>query len=324
MILASEFAAADLISVGPRLVGVTFIWTALIKAVAPEGLARHLWRVGWVPDKLVYPGVTAIAAFEAGLGVALILLLAPGILLPFTVVLLVVLSAISWWSVRSGRASDCGCYGGMIQPSIGQSIALNALFAALVMLPWLAGERAMTARGRELAVTVGVAIAAGIFTEITRRWPITHDKPLFDLNPLKVGKQWRHRWAGGATARLNGEFLVAYLGPHCPYCVEFVSIANAMVQSPALPRVIGVVAVSRQSLDAFVQERNIRFPVVTVSESLMGRLAEAVPTIAVVKDGIISEQWSGGMPPEFARRFTRAFFPSAAKLSAPGAMQQQA
>src|SRR5688572_783237 len=323
MIIASEFGAADLISIGPRLVGLTFIWTALIKAVSPETLARHLFRIGWVPDNVVYPGVTAITALEAGLGVALILLVAPGILLPFTVALLVVLSAVSWWSVRTGRASDCGCYGGMIQPSIGQSIALNALFATLVILPWLAGERAMTARGWELAVTAGAAIAAGILTDFTRRWPITHEKPLFDLNPLKVGKKWRHRWAGGATAGFNGEFLVAYLGPHCPYCVEFVRIANAMIQSPDLPRVIGVVAVSKQALDAFVRERNIRFPVVTVSESLMARLAEAVPTVALIKDGIISEEWSGGMPPEFARRFTLAFFPSAAKLSASRAVEQK-
>src|SRR5687768_6144888 len=288
MLLASEFGPSDLISIGPRLVGLTFLWTALIKAVAPETLARHLFRVGWVPDNLVYPGVTAIAALEAGLGVALILLVAPGVLLPFTVALLVVLSAISWWSVRSGRASDCGCYVGMIQPSIGQSVALNGLFAALVILPWLTGERAVTARGWELAVIAGVTIVVGIFTDVTRRWPIKHDKPLFDLNPLKVGKRWRHRWAGGATAGLSGEFLVAYLGPHCPHCVEFVKIANVMVQSPALPIVIGVVAVSRDALDAFVQERNIRFPVVSISESLMIRLADAVPTVAVVKDGIIT------------------------------------
>ena len=289
----------------------TFIWTAIIKAIAPQTFALHLSRLGWVPNRLIDPAVTASAALEAALGVALVTMMAPGIVLPLTLLLLVVLSAVSWWGVKSGKASDCGCYGGLIQPSIGQSLALNGLYFSLVALAWIAGERSVVPGLWQVLMVIGAGVAAGGFAEAARKALATKGEPLVDLNPLKVGKKWKHRWSGNATAGMTGEYLVAYLGPRCPHCGTFVRIANAMLQSPALPRVVGVTAASKSDLDAFVEEKQIRFPVRTISESLMMRLAYSVPTVALVKDGVIEAHWSGGMPPEFARRFTRAFFPTA-------------
>lgn len=291
--------------------GVTFIWTAIIKAIAPQTFALHLTRLGLLPRRFVDPAVTASAALEAALGVALVTMMAPGIVLPLTVILLFVLSGLSWWGVRSGKASDCGCYGGLIQPSIGQSLALNGLYFSLVALAWLAGARSMVPDVWQVVLAVTGAMAAGWFAHASRVALAEKGEPLVDLNPLKVGKRWKHRWSGHVTDGMSGEYLVAYLGPRCPHCGTFVRIANAMLQSPVLPRVVGVTAASKADLDAFVEEKQIRFPVRTVPESLMMRLAYSVPTVALVKDGVIEAHWSGSMPPDFARRFTRAFFPDA-------------
>jgi hypothetical protein len=312
-----EISSTDLFSIGARLVGVTFIWTAIIKAIAPQTFALHLSRLGWIPDSVINPAVTAAAGLEAALGIALLTMMAPGLVLPLTLVLLVVLSAVSWWGVKSGKASDCGCYGGLIQPSIGQSLGLNALYFSLVALAWFGGERSIApALWQVVLVIAGGAATAG-FAHAARKALATKGEPLVDLNPLKVGKRWKHRWAGNATAGMEGEYLVAYLGPKCPHCGTFVRIANAMIQSPALPRVVGVTAASKADLQTFVEEKQIRFPVKTISESLMMRLAYAVPTVALVKDGVIEAHWSGSMPPDFARRFTRAFFPDAVPQSQP-------
>lgn len=306
----SDMSAGDWASLGPRIVGATFVWTAVIKAIAPRTFYQHLSSLGWIPVKLLWPAVTAAAAFEAGWGLALILGLAPAVMLPATIVLLAMFSVISWWGVRSGKATDCGCYGGFIQPSIAQSIGLNTLFAALVAISWAVPAAAAPIAYWKIAASVICALAVAALTEVARRYPARHGRELFDLNPLKAGRAWRHRWAGGATSSAGSdEVLVAYLGANCPYCTRFVTIANAMIQSPALPRVVGVVGSSRESMETFVKEKGIRFPVTTISPSLMGRLAQAVPTAVLVKSGRIDRMWVGDMPVDFVDRFRRAFFP---------------
>lgn len=310
MNLISEITTGEWISLGPRIVGATFLWTAVIKAIAPQTFRQHLASLGWIPERLLWSAVVAAAGFEAGWGVALILLVAPAILLPATLVLLAVFSFISWWGVRSGKAADCGCYGGFIQPSIAQSIALNSLFAALVLAAWLVPMTSGPVSLWKVVAAVVAALGAAGLAEAARQYPATHGRDMFDLNPLKVGRKWRHSWAGGATAgNTSDEILVAYLGPDCPFCVKFVTVANAMVQSPMLPRVVGVVGSSKERLDAFIAEKGIRFPMSTISGSLMARIAQAVPTAALVKGGKIERIWVGNMPVDFVERFRRAFFP---------------
>jgi len=323
MNLLSEITTAQWTSLGPRIVGATFLWTAVIKAIAPGTFYRHLASLGWIPGRLLWPAVTAAAGFEAGWGVALILGFAPEPVLPATVVLLIVFSAISWWGVRSGKAADCGCYGGLIQPSIAQSLGLNSLFAALVVAAWLVPVAATQVALWKIFISVAAAISAGAVAEFARRYPHKHGRELFDLNPFKAGRKWRHSWAGGATSKnTSDEMLVAYLGANCPYCTRFVTIANAMVQSPVLPRVFGVVGSSREQMDAYVAEKGIRFPVSAISPSLMGRLAQSVPTAVLVRDGRIERVWIGNMPADFVDRFRRAFFPDPAPDAALPAAEQ--
>ncbi|MEJ7759915.1 MAG: MauE/DoxX family redox-associated membrane protein [Gemmatimonadaceae bacterium] len=318
MNLLSEITAAQWISLGPRIVGATFVWTAVIKAIAPQTFRQHLSSLGWIPDRLLWPAVVGAAAFEAGWGVALILGIAPAIVLPATLVLLVVFSAISWWGVRSGKAADCGCYGGFIHPSIAQSIGLNSAFAALVLAAWFAPMPATPMSLWMVFVAIAATLVTGGLAEFARRYPDKHGHALFDLNPLKVGRKWRHSWSGGATSgNISDEMLVAYLGPDCPYCTKFVTLANAMIQSPRLPRVVGVVGSSRERLNSFIADKGIRFPMATISPSLMGRLAQAVPTAVLVKSGKIDRIWIGNMPADFVDRFRRAFFPDPDPAAAP-------
>jgi hypothetical protein len=305
---------------GPRIVGLTFVWSGGIKATSPHTFEQHLYSLGWIPQNFVRSAVTASAAAEVALGTGLLLAAAPAVLYPLTLAGLVVLSFISWWGVRSGKANDCGCYGGFIQPSIEQSLGLNALFAVLILTGWL-GSRGDVSFPIWKALTVAAAfLVVAIFTDVAQRHARKTGKPLLDLNPLKVGKRWRHSWTHGLTAKIDGEVLVAFLGPDCPYCGDFVKVGNAMTQSPKLPNVVGVVATSKDRLATFISEKGIRFPTVNVSQSLMSRLVNAVPTVALVDDSQIKRVWIGNVPPDVVDRFKGAFFPmlEAAPTSALG------
>lgn len=306
------------LSVGPWIVGATFLWTGAIKTIAPHVLSAHLTRLGWIPPRLNGYAVVAAAGLESAWGAALVLGVAPAFLLPATVALLAILTAISWWGVKSGRTTDCGCYGGFVEPSIAQSVALNALLAALAIAAWLFVPYSLNTPVWKLAVTGLAGIAAAVLATASQRFVATNGRFMIDMSPLKVGRRWRSRWGALPNGDRN-ELLVSYLGPDCPHCKKWVRVLNAMQQTQDLPRVAGVVATTHEALEKFVETSGIRFPITTISQTLMNRLVWGVPTTVLVSGGRIQQQWSGNMPPDFYDRFKHAFFPADEPVSADAA-----
>jgi hypothetical protein len=302
---------------GQSIVGATFLWAGAIKAVAPHVFSAHLTQLGWIPPRLRSHAVLLAAGSESAWGGALILGVAPAFILPATAVLLAFFTAISWWGVKSGKTTDCGCYGGYVVPSIAQSIALNAALAALVIAAWLALPQSMeTSLWKTIVISV-VGLAAGAFALVSQRFLAKHGRFMIDMSPLKVGRRWRSSWGAAPDGEVR-ELLVSYLGPDCPHCRKWVRVLNAMQQTPDLPRVAGVVATSHEELEDFVVTLGIRFPITTISQTLMNRLVWGVPTTVLVSAGRIQQQWSGNMPPDFYGRFRHAFFPTDAPSSQNG------
>ncbi|HEX2722479.1 MAG TPA: MauE/DoxX family redox-associated membrane protein, partial [Gemmatimonadaceae bacterium] len=137
MTLIPDSSASITTWIAATVVGGTIIWTGVIKALAPHTFRRHLATLGWIPANRLAVAVTLAAAFESSWGTALLLRTYPRVVLPASIIMLALLSAISWWGVQSGKATDCGCYGGFIQPSIRQSLGLNAMFATLLFASWV-------------------------------------------------------------------------------------------------------------------------------------------------------------------------------------------
>jgi hypothetical protein len=302
---------SQLLSLGPVAVGATFLWAGAIKAISPYSFQRHLLALGWIPANLVIAAVTTIAAFETSWGVALIVALSQRLILPLSVLLLACLSTISWWGVKTGKAADCGCYGGYIRPSIGQSLGINAAFAVLLLLAWTGAQQDIRVETWQLAAVIMAMVTFGGLAVLTQRHERLKGEPLFDTNPIKVGSRWSDTWAAGKTAGLEGEIFVSLLGPECPFCKQWVRVGNAMTQSQDLPPVIGIIAASREKAESFIRDYEIRFPVGVISDSLMARFTRAVPTTIHIVSGTIEDIWVGALPPEFVVRFTRAFFPDA-------------
>jgi hypothetical protein len=319
MIIPPDFTSRETwIAAGPWIVGATFVWASGIKAIAPHVFQEHLSKLGWIPPRLLGNSVVAAAGLEAGWGTALILGVAPAILLPATAVLLAAFTAVSWWGVKSGRTTDCGCYGGFVVPSIGQSVLLNGGFAALALVAWLVAPPLSGTAPWKLVVTGAIAAAFTGVALASQRFLHKHGRLMVDTSPLKVGRRWHSRW--GVKVPDDGrELLVSYLGPDCPYCKQWVRVLNAMDQAEGLPRVMGIVATSKEKLETFIETSGIRFPVTTIPQTLMSRLVWGVPTTALVASGMIEKTWGGQMPPDFFHRFRKTFFPlpdAPAQLSA--------
>ena len=300
---------AGWVALGPLIVGATFLWTGAIKAIAPHVFSEHVRRLGWIPGQLISYVVPSAAGLETAWGLVLILGVAPTVALPVTAVLLAALTGISWWGVKSGRTTDCGCYGGYVVPSIEQSVILNAVFIALVLVAWVIRPAATTPNDAwKIVVIAATGIAFAALTESGQRFLRKNGRMMIETSPLKVGRRWSKRW-GTSVPDGSREMLVSYLGPDCPYCKQWVRVLNAIGQANGLPAVTGIVAAPPDELAAFIRNAGIRFPVIGVPQTLMGRLVWGVPTTVLVSSGLIEKKWGGNMPPEFFERFRDAFFP---------------
>jgi hypothetical protein len=298
-----------LLAIGPILVGAVLLWTGVIKSVAPYSFREHLKSLGRIPPTALSTAVVLAAALEATWGTALIVNVLPSLVLPLSAGMLGILTTISWWGVKSGKASDCGCYGGFIEPSIGQSAAINGTFAALLIAWWMTGLAQVQTPAWKIIILAAVLLIVGGFAALSLQSERRNGRPIVDTNPLKVGARWNDRWAGRAGEKQPREFLVSWLGPDCSYCKQWVKAANAISQSDELPPIYGVAAAPQARIDEFMKEYEILFPVRRIPDSVFRRLVRGVPMTVRIVDGRVAEIWGSRMPMEFVVRMKTAFFP---------------
>jgi hypothetical protein len=304
----------NLMPLGAAVVGAVLVITALMKVAAPFAFFRHVARLDLGLTVSLRGLIPVVIGLEGAWGAALVVRLAPSVTLPLTIVAFVLLTALTVWSITSGKAADCGCYGGFITPSIGQSVALNGTYALLAAGAWAT----MSVHEPLAAWKIAIVVITGILVGGVANHALAHEfrtgVALFTPSPLKIGQPWKSVWSGTANGAAGTSRLISYLGPDCPYCQRWVRALNVIHESSDLPPVTGIMSSPRQMIDEFVKKTGVRFPVATISEARMQRLATAVPTTVLIENDIIQEVWNGAQFSEsFSERFKSVFFPRAAK-----------
>ena len=298
----------QLLLAGSRIVGAVFVATALIKVVNPNKFFAHVIQLGFLPVSLARVSVPLFISLETSLGVALVIAFVPALIFPVTAAALVFLTCLTVWSFKTGKATDCGCYGDFMELSLWQSVALNTLYLVMIAVAWASHPVATNDVWKSFTLIVTATVVA-VGSRVSLERQIRTGRQLFQRkSPLKKGHRWESRWAGKAHVD-QGENLIAFLGPSCPYCKEWVRVLNVIHSTDALPPVTAVFGVRSEAVRAFVDETGATIPVETISARMMSYLAPAVPTTVLIESGKIKEVWKGRMTPEFRKRFTWAFFP---------------
>lgn len=117
------------------LVGLVFLISGGAKAQDFAAFQRHVWNFRIVPYRLFPWAPMAVPVGECGIGVALIAGLSPFITLAAAAIV-ILFSAVATWAEATHRVKGCGCYGGLFEISAGWSLALNALYLALLAIAW--------------------------------------------------------------------------------------------------------------------------------------------------------------------------------------------
>lgn len=294
---------------GRILVGSVFFLTGLAKAIEPWKFAQHIAQLRILNSRFIQPVTLTVTALECAVGTALIFNATPAIVIPFSIVLLVALSGLTYWSTSTGRTESCGCYNGWIEVTPTQSIILNVFYIILlswslflgagkpgVLWPWMAVFAAFV---------TGYAAASGSLAYLDR-----HGYPPIDLAPIQAHRPWQDEWLGEHFNLdfSSGSKLVVFMSPRCPQCKDWLQVLKIVHACPELPDVVGVVAFTYyDELRYFVDRHELNFSVVALETSQYDRLGiDTLPTAVIVEDGTIREKWVAGMPLSFIKRIKEA------------------
>ncbi|MHC5745470.1 MAG: peroxiredoxin family protein [Nostoc sp.] len=285
------------------VVGSVFLVTGVVKAVAPTRFIIHISQLQLFPQKVNIGAAIAFTILECVIGIALILRLFPQWLFIGTIVLLLLLSSLTYWSTSTKRTDDCGCYNGLIDISPKQSLLLNALYITLMGLAWFYPVADILTVSQQVTALLISLATSSLLTAVSYIYYWNKKKPILDLEPLKVNRSWQPQWIKEYPESLRtGEKLVVFLMPGCPTCKNWLKVLKVVHQRTDLPDVVAAVPQTSEQVEEFVQSNNINFPVVAMSPTVVAHLTNAFPTAVLLEEGIIREKWLGVMPLTFVKR----------------------
>ncbi len=291
------------------LVGLVFLATGTLKAVDSARFFDQVRRYRLLPPATVLPSALLFIAVECALGTALLLGQSRW-LLPAAALMLVAFAGLTAWATSTGRAEDCGCYGGLVRVTPAQSLALDGIYVALLGAAWY-----LVPRESATSVVGWLVVAAVFAAALVASWRSLR-APLVDLGLLRVGRAWRRGWLKHYARDLTqGSHFVVFLSRDCPYCKRWVPLLNVIEVQPDLPSVVGIMSLGDEALKGFLAEHLIRFPVTVMPVSLASLMVNAYPTAALVENGRITGKWVGELPEPYlarVRHFIEAIEPAAA------------
>ncbi len=120
------------------LVGILFIFSGLIKANDPLGLAYKMdeyftvWNWGWAIPYTLYLSIT-INVFEIVAGIALLLGFKPKLFTWLLLLLIIFFTFLTGYAVFSGKIKTCGCFGDCIPLQAYQSFIKDLVLLVMII-----------------------------------------------------------------------------------------------------------------------------------------------------------------------------------------------
>lgn len=274
------------------LVGLAFAAAAVAKGRDPDGFAGDL-SVSGVPAGLVGPLTILGIAFEGALAASLVVGALPGITIPAALGFLCLGAALSVARLRRGTREDCGCFGDWLVLSVPQSLALNALLAALLLAAlWVGTGQGPDGALALLPALAGAALAGGL--GVWARQRAQAGRPLVDRAPDRAGQRWAPPLPGAEAVAVRGETLVALVSPSCAQCRLWLRVMGGLNGLPDGPECIALMVLPPDT----APPPGLPFPMHPLRPSAARRLrlAYPLPTGFLLRDGVVVAQWSRTMP----------------------------
>lgn len=296
-------------TIAGALLGVVFLIAVWAKALDPSAFAEQIHAQG-LDAVLSAPTVALIAlALEAGLGLALVFgVRRPWVLGPTALLVgfFLFLTGRTWWLSLHGQlpeAAGCGCFGNLVQRSPAQAFWQDLL---LLVPPLLLAFLGRDRRGRLFPPLRTTAAALGTAGVLVFAWKAP-ELPLDNLaTRLRPGVEVAQICVQGekpvclntvAGGLMKGEHLVVIADLADPAFREAVAALNDTAGDPAGPQVWVLSAATPEQIFQFRWTQGPVFNLVETPAPLLRPLYRRLPRSFRVKDGEVTETWSGLPPP---------------------------
>jgi len=272
------------------LVGCVFLITGVAKVVYSRPFIAHIRNLGVLPRSLNEVAASLFIQLECGVGAALVLSIFPTEFLPILAGLILALSILSVWGVKSGRVENCGCYGGWVTLSLKQSLGLNILYLLLLLVSWWMQEISPPVMMWKIWVIVGLFILSNF---LIRR---SANSPLIDISPIRSGRRWQPKWSN--LSELNeaaDAYLYIFMTHHCQLCKSWEPYIMNLLGQQNTPLPVLIFPEVAKDTDIW-DERVLQQ---TLTPGTFRYLIYQTPTAVLVRNGLIENKWVAHFPDEY-------------------------
>lgn len=281
-------------SFAARLLGVVLLVAAYAKAIDPQRFAGDLAVL--LPLPFLPFGVLAVAlvAFEAGLGMALLLGWRHPLVLAVTNLTMLVFLAVVGWQLVSPDAAgtSCGCFGQLLERTPAQAFVEDVVFLVLSGVAWI-GRTAPALAPRPWATLVAAGVAAAFAVAAP-------SLPLDDhATALAPGVAVEATRLTEVVPELeSGRHLVLLFDRADPATQAAIAPLNARLGLPnARLGVWGVAPDDPEQTMAFLWAAGPAFTVRSTAPTMLRNLYRTLPRSALVDEGRLVATWNG-FPPD--------------------------
>ncbi len=201
------------------LLAVTFVFSGVVKLIDPRGTqykledyAVAMGAYDWIPDGVFLPVAVALAMLEFYLGFNLFFGIRRRTTTRFTLLLMVVMTLVTFWLAKTNAVADCGCFGDAVHLTTWQTFGKNVVlfFAALVVVTYYRSlTRFITERNQWL-----LSLYAMLFAFLLGLYDIRY-LPIIDFRPYSIGtdlpRALLDEWEGKSMEMRYADFSIQTL-----------------------------------------------------------------------------------------------------------------
>ncbi len=236
---------------------------------------------------------------ESIIGLALLLNWRPSTTFPLAIGLMAAFTALVTSAWMQGYDASCGCFGSLVERSVGEALIEDVAMLGLLLLAWV-GSRdtgSLLRRSGIIMAAAGLGVLVLGFVQLSG----AHER--ISDSDLRVGVSLRGlQVLGESSDLLDGEQVIMVMTPTCERCRRSVPRVNRLIREVDGLDVVAVTYFDQESLSLteMITALKPEFPVVTVTKKDFMRLAwgHGVPRMAMLRDGEVVKVWEAHELPD--------------------------
>lgn len=264
------------------LLGLTFILSATSKLIAIDRFEVYIFSFGFIPLNISFIFARICIAGEIMLGVGLVSNLCGRLVNLATQVMLILFCVFLCYAALIGREDSCQCFGSLIDIKPIQSLMKNAILIIWALVVSKVPSFQWHPRWYLWVVFVVSCLVLPFLISPPDHWIYNNNDREIPYNKDLLTEQLAANSLFIDGGGLNGNKIVAFVSPYCPYCQMSVEKLQTIQQRHNLPDSSFIYVIPQLK-----QPAETDYSPIIISRELFTRITYGqFPVIVFVRNGI--------------------------------------